>query len=318
MNSKIIKCAMQVMNYSSIGLNERFDKPAFDKNYFLKNLIVSSPKMVELLKNIKRLDESDYKKYGKLFKHYIYSGVGGGYGSKIIASAFVSSGYQLVNVKRRSKITVSQEIINTKNESKFALLSSTALWNTPSSPSTTKEILEIFNQRPENIHGDKIRFIILDSGFKEGIDLYDVKYCHIFEDQINESDTTQAIGRALRFRGQCGLNFVKNEGWELKVFVYISVIIKENFFKNTEINILDYLKRNDTTLNFRLNFSKELNEITMKNSIDYYLNKNINEYTFKKPFNFFSKVLPVVAGVATLGSVSALSLFAFHKKLFKN
>ena len=48
------------------------------------------------------------------------------------------------------------------------------MFDQPINVSTKKQILANFNKRPENIHGKEIRFIIMDSGFKEGIDLFDV------------------------------------------------------------------------------------------------------------------------------------------------
>jgi len=35
----------------------------------------------------------------------------------------------------------------------------------------------------------------MDSGFKEGIDLFDIKYVHIFEHSVNSADQKQVIGR---------------------------------------------------------------------------------------------------------------------------
>lgn len=293
MDNKQIKCAQQVMNYSSIGLKDRFDKPKFDGNEMINKLKVSSPKLVELLKNIKRLDMQDYKKCGKLYKHFIYSGVGGGYGSKIIASAMIASGYTLINKKNG----------NGKNESNFALLSSTAVYDKPSTPKTTKEILKIFNERPDNIYGEKVRFIILDSGFKEGIDLYDVKYCHLFEDNLYESDFTQSVGRALRFKGQCGLLY--NNGWTLQVFKYISVVIQDGMFQNKRINIIENLKNHDKQIKMNTNLTKEIDRVIKRNAVDYYLNKNINDY--KQEGKRYLYIVPLIT------TLSAVSLFAFHK-----
>ena len=60
-------------------------------------------------------------------------------------------------------------------------------------------------------------FIILDSGFKEGIDVFDVKYMHILEPLITKSERTQVIGRGTRYCGQVGLPFNPNEGWPLYI-----------------------------------------------------------------------------------------------------
>ena len=61
----------------------------------------------------------------------------------------------------------------------FGVLSSTALYGKPFSQKLKKNLLKTYNTRPDNVYGKNIRIIIFDSGFKEGIDLYDVKYVFI-------------------------------------------------------------------------------------------------------------------------------------------
>ena len=65
-----------------------------------------------------------------------------------------------------------------------------------------------------------IRFLLLDQGYKEGIDVFDVKYLHLFDDLLTDSDRKQAIGRGTRFCGQKGLDFNPVLGWPLHVFKY--------------------------------------------------------------------------------------------------
>ena len=66
--------------------------------------------------------------------------------------------------------------------------------------------------------------MVLDSKFKEGIDLFDVKYVHLMEPAIASSDLKQAVGRATRFCGQRGLHFVPQRGWPLQVYVYKTLL----------------------------------------------------------------------------------------------
>ena len=40
-------------------------------------------------------------------------------------------------------------------------------------------------RRPDNVYGENIRIILMDGGYKEGIDLFDIKYVHIFEPTCN-------------------------------------------------------------------------------------------------------------------------------------
>lgn len=295
-----LSCAQKIINFSSIKHNYRFDKPNFDPIKLLDSLKYTSPKITALLSNIQKLDKKDFNDSGKLYKHYIYSGTGNGYGAKILASAFIAAGYINVTIKKGSRISIDHEIIKIKDESKFALLSSTAIWNTPTTQLTTKETLQVFNERPHNIYGDKIRFIILDSGFKEGIDLYDVKYCHIFEDQLNPSDLIQAQGRALRFRGQCGLEF--NNGWVLNVFNYSLVkVTSKYYFLTDKKSILRTIQENDPKLKFKMNLIQSMTKIIKESAIDADLNKNVNNYKSDD----FSKY--IYFSVISLGLTSLLA-----------
>ena len=89
-------------------------------------------------------------------------------------------------VKRYQKLELLSKnaLKKTENEN-FYLLSSVDVFDQPINVMTKKEMLSNFNARPKNVHGEEIRFIIMDSGFKEGIDLFDIKYVHIFEPPVN-------------------------------------------------------------------------------------------------------------------------------------
>jgi hypothetical protein len=307
-----LKCARQIMNFSSIKQTDRFDKPRFDPDEFLSNLAITSPKMIAMLENIKELDRKDYKNEKKLYKHYIYSSIGNGYGSKIIVSALDAAGYTILNKAKKSKIVLDEDLLsNTLDTAKVAVLSSTALFNISTTPATTKSILSVYNKRPENVHGELVRFIVLDSGFKEGVDLFDVKYVHIFEDQLTDSDLTQSLGRALRYCGQKELQFKKN-GWKVQVYNYSLYKVNPRDIRNykffeTKETILEYLKKQNKDISCKVNFENSITDIIQKNSVDYTLNKNVNNY---KPYKFeISRNIVVGTGLATTALGAAAYLY---------
>lgn len=316
-----IDCAREVMNFSSIQQSDRFDKKTFDKKKFLQKLHVSSPSLEALLRNIEKLDTQDSLKHKKIFKHFIFSDIKKGYGAKIIASGFVAAGYESVIHAQGTRLTLNEEVIRSKNESKFAVLSSTSIYNADTSPALTKQILSVFNKRPDNVYGRDVRFIIIDSGFKEGIDLFDVKYCHIFEEQKNPSDLVQSIGRATRYCGSNGLRF--NKGWELEVFNYKSVSVPKKSRVNRIVDyvllkkkkgVLKTLQEQDPALTERLELQKKLLNIIQDNSVDKLLNENINN----KKSKFLKKYGKVVAGTVgaavVTGAAAALLLTRSKKK----
>ena len=141
--------------------------------------------------------------------------------AQILTFGFISQGYHLAfNDKFKIDITPKQD--------KFAVLSSTALYGKPFPQRLKKSLLSLYNGGPRarsdkemyNVHGERLRFFIFDSGFKEGIDLFDVKYVHLFDTPLNDADRKQAVGRATRTCGQMGLKFIPNQGWPLHIYVY--------------------------------------------------------------------------------------------------
>lgn len=267
------KCIRRTENWTKIQKHHRFDKPSFNPTQFLTDMKTMSPKLEKLLTNIRELDTNDFNRHEKYFKHFIFSDVkDGGCGAKIIASALSAHGFTSCFVPStpfRIKIPNSHP----KHET-FGVLSSTAIYNTTFSKKHVKDLLTMFNERPLNIHGERIRFIILDSGFKEGIDLFDVKYVHIFEHQRNKADLTQAVGRATRSCGQKGLDFVHNTGWKLHVYQYNSI------YPNNTFVFDDYLAYAGVDLNQHV-FTDNLERLAIETAVDHDLNIEINKYEAK-------------------------------------
>jgi hypothetical protein len=147
-------------------------------------------------------------------------------------------------------------------------------------------VLDKFNSRPDNTYGELIRFIILDQGFKEGIDLFDVKYVHLFEPLAVNADEKQAIGRATRFCGQKGLEFHPRYGWPLYVFKYDVVIPKELKQKYMDAETLFELYIKKSNLDMRkIIFANQLENATIGASVDKELNKAIHQFAIEKPAN---------------------------------
>jgi hypothetical protein len=195
----------------------------------------TSSKYATLVKTIQALDADDMAKHGTKFKHFIFTDIReGAYGAKAIAGFLVAGGFEFRmkhatrTIRRHGKDVQTKHGITQLDEKPgvyggsngFALLQSLPLWKTPLPVETKKRILTVFNSRPDNVHGELLRIMVLDSKFKEGIDLFDVKYVHLMEPTIATSDLKQAVGRATRFCGQRGLHFVPQRGWPLQVYVY--------------------------------------------------------------------------------------------------
>lgn len=268
-------CVRRVSNWSFIRPYHKFERKNFDKVKFLEDLEKCSPKLVSLLDNIKNINERDKKIEKKNFKHVIYSDIKQmGHGIKILASALISAGFECCTKNKSGKLVIEESVVQSNG---FGLLVSTTLYGQNFLVKNKNQTLKMFNERPGNIHGEKMGIILLDNGYKEGIDLYDVKYVHIFEPQTTEADFRQVLGRSTRFCGQKGLKFIPNKGWKLDVYTYHlthklndtkSIDLHDIFMENSNIN-LDNIK-----------IQEELEKIAIESSVDYDLNYNVNKFSF--------------------------------------
>jgi hypothetical protein len=299
--ARIFSCMRKTANFSKIVGYHKFDKSLYDPNKLNLDLVEASPKMMQLLNNIKELDAQDEVNHGHKFKHFIFSDVKeGGYGAKIIASAFQANGYNnIIKAKKgkKQKLNLYLDVQNS-NYKNFALLCSNTIYDTTFNEKIKKEVLKTFNERPANINGKNVRLIIFDSGFKEGIDLFDVKYVHIFEPSLTIADLKQTIGRATRTCGQKGLPFQENIGWPLYVYNYyltVPEIVSSSLYTNKallndedepsdeEVVLFKNMEKyNDATLSYSTydkamnSLSEQLYNLAPMLAVDYELTQNMH------------------------------------------
>ena len=299
--ARIFSCMRKTANFSKIVGYHKFDKSIYDPNKLNLDLAEASPKMMQLLNNIKELDAQDEINHNKKFKHFIFSDVKeGGYGAKIIASAFQANGYNnIIKAKKgkKQKLNLYLDIQNS-NYKNFALLCSNSIYDATFNEKIKREVLKTFNERPANINGKNVRLIIFDSGFKEGIDLFDVKYVHIFEPSLTIADLKQTVGRATRTCGQKGLPFQENIGWPLYVYNYyltVPTIVSSSLYtnkallndeddpSNEEVVLFKNMEKyNDATLNYStfdkamISLSEQLYNLAPMLAVDYELTQNMH------------------------------------------
>ena len=115
-------CIRRAINISSQKDFFKFDKKSFNPEKVKANISITSPKLVELMNNIQELDKNDMAKYGKKFKHIIYSDLRSSIaGIKLVAAVLTSYGM--------SNIYNSNLKINIPNSNdNFGLLSSLATY----------------------------------------------------------------------------------------------------------------------------------------------------------------------------------------------
>jgi hypothetical protein len=287
-------CLRKKSNWSKTKEEYKFDHPAFDTKQLKKDIHSHSPKLESLLKRIEDIDKRDMEKDGRKYKHFIFSDIKSGvYGAKLIAGALMAKGMHLgysaeqnrnpKSKKEYEKIVLDEDetLLKTKFNN-FYLLSSVAVYDQQISVTMKKSILKKFNQRPENVYGELARIIVMDSGYKEGIDLFDIKYVHIFEPQTTMADQKQVIGRGTRTCGQKGLQFHPTKGWPLYVYIYDVAIPDQMQSQMLGSPTLFDLYMRALNIDFRLfNFQHDLERSTVYGSVDYELNRAIHNFAIE-------------------------------------
>lgn len=286
-----------------------FDGKVFTPDIMRQEIGAYAPKIQKMLNIIQDLDKRDKKAHGHFFKHAIYTDTqGAGYGSKVIAAAFIALGFQRAchftkkrtngslittlepplqgTIKCKGSVKPTNEDIT--NMHTLAILSSTSIDGHPKDNDKTNATINLYNNE-DNKYGKHVRFIILDSGFKEGISLHDVRYMHIMEPPLSQSSFKQAVARSARWCKSTNLKVYSEppRGWHLDVYVYRSVYPAYMGKQNPE----EYgTKESPATIHqaiinsFETNAMQtidKVNNLILESSVDFSLNKAM--LTYKAP-----------------------------------
>lgn len=291
--SKVASCIRKTANTMRLKRTMMPDSSNFNPEEITSEM---SSKFTRIIQKIKELDAQDLSKDGKMYKHFMFTDIReSAYGVKALAAFMIAAGFDLRMKLQQKLVKRGDRMVATKDgetvynpgptkeggSNNFAILQSLPLWNNPLSVVTKKAIIKAFNERPDNIYGEKLRIIILDSKFKEGIDLFDVKYVHLVEPAIATSDLKQAVGRATRYCGQRGLPFLPRRGWPLQVYIYNTILPStEPFLLEDQAHVDAHslmLAKSGLDLAL-LNLTKELTVLAIQSAVDYDLNFKINNF----------------------------------------
>lgn len=296
--SKLAACIRKTAATARINKNGMPDNPKFNPSTLTPSL---SGKFAAVISKIRALDVEDMTTHGVKFKHFLFTDIReSAYGAKALAAFMIAAGFDFRMAKVPKMIKRKGKMVPTKHgESQlvhkpaaaggcdgFAVLQSLPLWKNPLRVTVKKDILTTYNSRPENINGELLRIIILDSKFKEGIDLKDVKYVHLLEPPIATSDLKQAVGRATRFCGQSGLHFIPNRGWPLRVFTYHTELpgrppFLDSTMPEQKVDAHALMLKHSGLDLAMINLTKELTVLAINSAADYDLNYKINNFNIE-------------------------------------
>ena len=281
--SKEAKKLRETALFSKLKPEYKFDSKTFNPQSIVENINELSPKILTLMNKIADLDKKDLENESRLYKHIIYCDLDGIHGVKLIASVLMS-----INKWKLAYDNNFKMIKGTNNET-FGLLTSSTVFGKPLTAGVKRNVLQTMNKRPENVEGKNMRFLLLDNSFKEGIDVYDVKYHHMLEPVLTQGEQKQIIGRGTRYCGQAGLPFDPKKGWTLYVYKYDLKYDNENTYHDMyskELNI-------DTS---KFVFEKEIDDLMKISSVDKELTNSIhllekyNKHIIKKVRSVYDNI----------------------------
>ena len=259
-------CIRNTGTWANVKPEHKFDSAKFKPDIVLKDLPDLSPKIYNMIQRINELDAKDMANENRYYKHIIYSDVSGVYGAKMVASSLIANKFNLVY---SNKFAIKTDLQDKDKDRTFGLLTTSTVYQKPLTVGLKKKMMTLMNERPANINGKNMRIIVLDSGYKEGLDVFDVKYMHILEPLETKAEYTQVVGRGTRYCGQSGLPFVPNVGWALNIFRY-------NIKYDNDNTVHDlYIKHSNKNIS-AFNFIADIESIIIASAVDTPLTENLH------------------------------------------
>jgi hypothetical protein len=300
-----IDCVRKKAALSKLPVHWKIDHAKFDPAKVKKDLPTMSASYTELFKLIKAADKKDMDKDGRTYKHAIFTDIKGfGLGSKAIAAAFLANGYRMGKYEEYTQPGKRKKLFRVKvpndpsgKKDVFLALMSTSMKGPqffegrknketitiPQRNMVASAAKAFFNARPDNVYGEKARFMILDSGFKEGVDLFDVKHFWAVEPPLTRSSLNQAFGRVIRYCGQSGLPYDPKTGWQ----VFFHVLDTEDKDGNrTYQYILD-----QNPMSAKDKVANTMSNMAIASAVDYDLNANMLRYSGTGINNAYDKAV---------------------------
>ena len=220
----------------------RFEKQnRFDENELKNASKIVGTKFIKLLEKIKQLDKKD------MGKHVIF--IDEPKFVKILTSFLIANNFNFVfepskRQRGRNEVnTLSLKEIKSNKKNNFAIFTKGTIYNRNVSRKLVSKVNKIYNERPGNIKGDKLRFIIIDKNYLEGVSFFDTKYFHILTEPKSKFEMEQLVGRVVRTCGHKGLPFKK--GWKINIYIYNSFQDRINYDKLIKEAIEESLSKDE-------------------------------------------------------------------------
>ena len=219
---------------------ERDETSIFDPETVLEQIDSSSPKLEALLEQLSKVLKKQRRS-----RHMLFSDLSR-FGAMVIAAGLKARGYPEVRFNPQtdlrdwnrewkaarethrmidwSMMFDFSEVRKTPNKPAFILLTSASLHYMGGRQlgKTRRQALITYYNTQNNLPKDawpRIDMVVLDGGFKEGIDLLETNHVWLFEPPVTRSDFEQIVGRVLRRCAHRSKPFGKY-GWKVTIHTF--------------------------------------------------------------------------------------------------
>jgi len=132
-----------------------------------------------------------------------------------------------------------------------------------------KSVTSVYNSE-RNTMGRDVRFILIDSSYKEGLSLKNVRHYWKMEPPLSKSSEQQSSGRVTRFCGSKNMPFEAGKGWKVFIHQFYSVIGKDRHEQVVYDLELSKDAKKEASLVSRIQF------YARQSAVDHELYKNVN------------------------------------------
>ncbi len=267
----------------------------FRHDYFKSMMGIYAPKLKMLIENILEIEANNPTGPAKHFVFTFSQGEQGGrgrslfssYGSRIVASAFAAYGdkfHVCLEYKKGKgkKYTLDTSAIPA-GKMGVALLSSKSMANQWKRSNDMGEVVEWTSNvkratldavnAANNRHGERIKVLIVDGAFVEGISSEDHNIAHHLDVPISKSELDQASSRVVRNCQSTHLPFFKGVGAFVEMYFY-DLLLQEGG-KTLNDEMLSHIPEEEL---MNTNLIDAFEDVIMRNSIDFKYNVQINSF----------------------------------------
>ena len=226
------------------------------------------------------------------YKQYIFNDLTGRNniksGTKMIQALLESRGYTRINIpggrtlqlpeyKEYKGMIVFDESITSKSDTKGN-----------DKELTEKEIAELKNLQeslldrfnaPDNKDGKECAIFVGCGTFKEGIDLFGIRYVHIVGLLKNQADMIQAVARGIRQCSRSQTPYAENRGWTINIDIYSPTFEpKPGHAPTHPLQLLEAYDPDAVTIQTAI---QQMNELLIDSAYDKLLLSAINNHSRK-------------------------------------